>query len=39
VGKQEGKSPFGTSKLRSKDNIRMDLREIKCCGMDWINVD
>jgi hypothetical protein len=28
VGKPEGKSPFGRSRRRWKDRIRMDLREI-----------
>jgi hypothetical protein len=34
VGKPEGKRPLG----RWVDNIKMDLREIRCDGMDWIDL-
>jgi hypothetical protein len=34
VGKLEGIRPLGKSTRRSEDNIRMDLRIIKCGGMD-----
>jgi hypothetical protein len=38
VGKPEGKRPLGRPRLRWVDNIKMDLREIVCDGMDWIDL-
>jgi hypothetical protein len=38
AGKPEGTRPPGRSRLRWKDNIKMDLREIGLGGMDWIHV-
>jgi hypothetical protein len=38
VGKPEGKRPLGRPRCRWEDNIRMDLREIGCGGMDWIDL-
>jgi hypothetical protein len=38
VGKPEGKRPFGRPRLRWEDNIKMDLQEVGCGGMDWIEV-
>jgi hypothetical protein len=38
VGKPEGKRPLGTLKRRWEDNIKMDLQEVGCEGMDWIEV-
>jgi hypothetical protein len=38
VGKPEGKRPPGRPKHRWVDNIKMDLREIVCDDMDWINL-
>jgi hypothetical protein len=38
VGKHEGKRPFGRSKCRWKDNIRMDLSEMWWEGEDWIHL-
>jgi hypothetical protein len=35
VGKPEGKRPFGRSRLRWEDNIKMDLQEVEWWGMDW----
>jgi hypothetical protein len=37
VGKSEGKKPLRRYRLRSEDNIRMDLRETGWGGMDWIH--
>ena len=34
VGKPEGKRPLGRLKLRWEDNIKMDLQEVECGGMD-----
>jgi hypothetical protein len=38
VGKQEGKRPLGRSRRGWVNNIKMDLREIGCGGMDWIDL-
>ena len=35
VGKPEGKRPLGRPWLRWGDNIKMDLQEVGCWGMDW----
>jgi hypothetical protein len=34
----EGKRPQGIPRRKWVDNIKMDLREIGCCGMDWIDL-
>jgi len=36
VGKPEEKRQFGRPGSRWKDNIKMDLQEVGCVGMDWI---
>jgi hypothetical protein len=38
VGTPEGKRPFGRPRYRWEDNIKMDLHEVRCVGMDWIDV-
>ena len=38
VGKPEGKRPLGRPRPRWEDNIKMDLHEVVCDGMDWIDV-
>ena len=38
VGKPEGKRTSGRSRRRWEDNIRMDLQEVGCGGMDWIEL-
>jgi hypothetical protein len=38
VGKPEGRKPLGRPRRRWEDNIKMDLREVGCGGMDWINL-
>jgi len=37
VGKHEGKRPLGRPMRRWKDNIKIDLQEVGCQGMDWID--
>jgi hypothetical protein len=37
VGKPEGKKPLGIPRRRWED-IRMDLQEVRCGGMDWIEL-
>jgi hypothetical protein len=38
VGKPEGKRPLGRSSHRWEDNIKMDLQEVGCGGMDWMEL-
>jgi len=35
VRKPEGKRPLGRPRRRWKDNIKIDLQEVGCGGMDW----
>jgi hypothetical protein len=37
-GKPEGKRPLGRPRHRWEDNIKMDLQEVRCGGMDLINL-
>jgi hypothetical protein len=34
VGKPEGKRPLGRPRHRWEDNIKMDLQDVECGGMD-----
>jgi hypothetical protein len=36
VGKPEGKRPLGRPRHRWEDNIKINLQEVRCEGMDWI---
>ena len=36
VGKPEAKRPLGRPRRRWEDNIKMDLQEVDCGGMEWI---
>jgi hypothetical protein len=38
LGKPEGKRPLGRPRRRWVDNIKMDLREIRWDGVDWIDM-
>jgi hypothetical protein len=38
VGKSEGKSPLRRPRRRWEDNIKLDLQEVGCGGMDWIGL-
>jgi hypothetical protein len=38
VRKPEGKRPLGKTRCRWEVNIRMDLQEVGCGGMDWIGL-
>jgi hypothetical protein len=38
VGKPEGKRSLGRPRRRWEDNIKMDLQEVGCGGMDWIEL-
>jgi len=38
VGKPEGKRPLGRLRHRWEDNIKMDLQEVECGGMDWMGL-
>jgi len=39
VGKPEGKRSLGRPRRGWEDNIKMDLQEVGCGGMDWIELD
>ena len=38
MGRPEGKRPLGRPRRRWEDNIKMDLQEVGCWGMDWIEL-
>jgi hypothetical protein len=38
VGKPEGKSPLRRHRRRWEDNIKMHFQEVRCRGMDWIEL-
>ena len=38
MGKHERKRPLGRRRHRWEDNIKMDLHEVGCGGMDWIHL-
>jgi len=35
--KSEGKKPLGIPRCRWEDNIKMDIQEVGCGGIDWID--
>jgi hypothetical protein len=39
VGKREGRRLLGRPRSRWEDNIKMDLQEVGCRGVDWIELD
>ena len=38
VGKSEEKKPLGRPRRRWENNIKMDLQELGCGGVDWIDL-
>jgi len=38
VEKPGGKRPLGRLRYRWEDNVKMDLQEVGCGGMDWIEL-
>jgi len=38
VGKHEGRRPLGRNRPRWEDNIKMDLQEVGCGVMEWIEL-
>jgi hypothetical protein len=38
VGKLEGRRPFGRPRRRWEDNIKIDLQEVGCGCMEWIEL-
>ena len=38
MGKPEGKKPLGRPRRRWEDNIKTNLQEVGCGGMDWIKL-
>ena len=39
VWNPEGKRPLGRPRSRWEDNMKMDLQELGCGGMNWIELD
>ena len=37
-GESEGRRPLERPRRRWEDNIKMDLQEVGCGGMDWIEL-
>jgi hypothetical protein len=37
VEKRDGNRPMRRPRSRCEDNIKMDLREVECESMDWID--
>jgi hypothetical protein len=38
VGKPEGKRPLGRPRRRREDNIKMNLQEVGCGSLDWMDL-
>jgi hypothetical protein len=38
VGKPEGKRPLGRPRRRWENNIKMDLKDVGCGGMAWVEM-
>ena len=38
LGQPEEKRPLGRPRRRWEDNIKLDLQEVECRGMDWIEM-
>ena len=38
MGKHEGKRSLGRPRRRWEDNIKMNLEDLVCGGMDWIEL-
>jgi hypothetical protein len=38
VGRTDRKIPLARPRQRWEDNVKMDLQEVGCAGMDWIDL-
>ena len=38
VGRPEGKRPLGRPRRRWENKIKLDIQEVGCGGMDWIEL-
>jgi len=38
VGKPEGRRPLGRPRRKWEGNIKMEIQEVGCWGMDWIRL-
>jgi len=38
VGKRDGKRPLERPRRRWEDNIKMYIQEVRCRGVDWIEL-
>jgi hypothetical protein len=38
LGKSEGKRPLRKPRRKREDNVKMDIQEVECGRMDWIDL-
>ena len=38
MGKPEGKRPLGRTRYKWEDNIKTDIQEVGCGGVEWIEL-
>ena len=38
MGRREGRRPFRRPRRRWEDNIKVDLQEVGCGGLDWVDL-
>ena len=38
MGKREGKRPLGRPRHRWEDNIKLDIQDVGCGSVDWIEL-
>jgi hypothetical protein len=38
VGKPEGRRPLGIPRRRWEDNIKVDVQEVGCGSVDWVEL-
>ena len=38
MGKPKGKTPLGRPRRRWEDNIKTNVQEVRCGGMNWIDL-
>jgi hypothetical protein len=38
VGRPEGKKPLGRPRRRWEDNIKLDVQDVGCRSMDWVDL-
>jgi len=38
MGKPEGRRPLGRPKRKWEDTFKMDLQDVRCVGVDWVDL-